>query len=129
MGLFDKKSTTKTSTTENIQTVTDNRAGGDGSIFGSNVTFGNNVSGVEVVTTDFGAVSKAFDAFDSMLEASDSGSKRTLEAITKNTDNTVTALKEFATQLTVGDIESAKYISYAIIAAVLIALVVYFWVS
>lgn len=128
MGFFDKKtrSTTNVYETNRQQTIDDNRAGNN-SIFGGNVSFGDNVSGVEVVTTDYGAVDRAFDAFDNVVRSSDENSQRTLQAITKNTDNTVAALKDFAEKLTVGDIESAKWISFAIIAAVMIVLVVFFW--
>lgn len=131
MGFFDKKTrnTTNVYETNRQQTTTDNRIGGDGSIFGGNVSFGDNASGVEVVTTDYGAVDRAFDAFDSVIRSSDESEQRTLSAITKNTDNTVAALKDFAEKLTVGDIESAKWISFAIIAAVMIVLIVFFWKS
>lgn len=88
---------------------------------------GSELSNVEFTTTDHGTVARAFDAFDRVIDTSDNQSQRTLSAITKNTDNTVAALKDFAEKLTVGDIESAKYISYAIIAAVLIALIVFLW--
>lgn len=129
MGLFDKKSSNTTNVKESNTYSDDNRVGGDGSVFGSNITIGNDVNGVEIMTTDYGAVKSAFDAFDKVVQANDDGAKRTLAAISKNTDNTVATLKDFAQTLKVGDIEGAKYIAYAIIAAVMIILVVYIWKS
>ena len=81
-----------------------------------------NSSGNEITFTDYGAIDSAFDAFNT----ANSSINNALGAVTKNTDKTVSALKEFATQLTVGDIESSKWIALSIIAAVLIAVVVFF---
>lgn len=127
MGLFDKKQNNTTNLKESNADSTDNRVGGDGAVFGGNVSIGNDVNGVEIVTTDYGAVKSAFDAFENVVKTNDASSRRTLDAISKNTDNTVATLKDFAQTLKVGDIEGSKYIAYAIIAAVMIILVVYIW--
>lgn len=72
-----------------------------------------------VVDTAFGQVEKfSDDANDTVTSA--------LAAVKANGENTVAALKEFATQLTVGDIESSKIIALAIVAAVALMAIIYF---
>jgi hypothetical protein len=83
----------------------------------------------EITFTDYGAVEKAFDSFDNVISSQNLSIEGALSAVTGTTDKTVAALKEFATQLTVGDIEGSKWIALAIIAAVLVALVFFIWRS
>lgn len=128
MGLFDLSKRTSNQTTVNERNFsnTDNRVGGDNSIFGSNVTIGDGNVGANVTVTDFGAVNRAFDSFDEVVQSAETQTRNALKAVTDNTDKTTAALKEFATSLTVGDIQSSKWIAAGIIAAVMIVLIVYF---
>jgi len=80
-----------------------------------------NSNGNDIAFTDYGAIDRAFDAFDTASGVVTG----TLSAFGDSTDKTISALKEFATQITVGDIESAKFISFAIIAAVLVGVVAF----
>ncbi|MGH1438590.1 MAG: hypothetical protein ACRBBR_00655 [Cellvibrionaceae bacterium] len=72
----------------------------------------------EIVFTDHGAIEGAFSVVGS-----------TVDAFGESTDKTISALKEFATQITVGDVESAKLIALAIVGAVALAAIVYFITS
>ncbi len=84
-----------------------------------------NSSGNEITFTDHGAVKEAFDAFDTA-----SGTvNNALNQLKSSGENTIAALKDFATQLTVGDVESSKWIAFAIIAAVVIVAALYFWLG
>jgi hypothetical protein len=84
-----------------------------------------NSSNNEITFTDHGAVKEAFDAFDTATGTVQGA----LSAVRLNTDKSIAALKEFATQLTVGDIEGSKWIAMAIIVAVVVVAGLYFWLG
>lgn len=79
----------------------------------------------EVTFTDHGAVEQAFDSFDRALGSVDS----TVASAFSNTRDVlgdqVSAIKELATQLKVGDIEGSKWIAFSIVAAVIIGIFSY----
>lgn len=119
MGLFNQTSKSTKNTTNNNTAVNTYVDGDSNNIFA-------NSSGNTLTVTDFNAVNRSFDAFDGLIKSAESQSKSALKAVTENTDKTTAALKDFATSLTVGDIQSAKWIASGIIAAVMIVLIVYF---
>ena len=88
-----------------------------------------NSAGAEITVTDFGAGDRAFTTVDDAVSAVSNSSKNALAATKELVSNQVESIKNLATTLAVGDIESSKFIAFAIIAAVVIALVAYFWLS
>ena len=84
---------------------------------GDNVYQVANSSGNTITFTDQGAIKEAFGAFDSANDTINNA----LQTVSAGTDKSIAALKEFATQLTVGDYAGTRYIAFAVIAAVVIA--------
>lgn len=119
---MSSKSKSKSSTTK---TTTNNTTSVNSTFDSENAYQVVNSSNNEITFTDHGAVSEAFDAFDTATGTVQGA----LTAVRQNTDKSIAALKEFATQLTVGDIEGSKWIAMAIIVAVVVGLGLFFWLG
>ena len=86
-----------------------------------------NSSGADVTFTDQGAIHEAFGFADTVAQGANKTINSALSSVSANTDKTVSALKEFATQLTVGDYAGTRYIAFAVIAAVVIVAALFVW--
>lgn len=80
----------------------------------------------EILFSDHGAIEEAFDGFDRALDTVDESVRGSLSSTRSIIGDQVDAIKELATQLKVGDIEGSKFIAFAIIGAVLVAVLAYF---
>lgn len=86
-----------------------------------------NSSSNDITFTDYGAIDRTFDSFDNVVLSNGETINGALAAVGKTTDKTVAALKEFATTITTGDVQGAKWIALAIVAAVLVGVIFFIW--
>lgn len=79
----------------------------------------------EIFFSDHGAIEQAFDGFDRALDTVDETVNGSLNTTQSIISSQVGAIKELATQLKVGDIESSKFIAFAIIGAVFFGVIAF----